>query len=834
MHPVRRWARACLLTAAATAMASATAAAATAAPALAAPADVPTPTITGPIPVTPTSHTFLATDQDLAKYGYVEEEFFVSGDAATYSPTNTLATATKVTTGGPNGDGTYPYKTRIVVRRPATAANFNGTTLLEWDNVTAGFDIEWNWLNDPDYLMRHGYAWVGVSAQAAGVSAGVLPLKAWNPTRYGDLDVSSTAGPGDPLSYDIYGSVAKALRGSHAGPDPLGGLTTQRIVATGESQSGSRLNVYYNAINPLHELVDAFLITVAGGRTSATPGANPGTLRTDRPQDKAIRVLSDNENLAGPTVDPDTPAYRRWDVAGGSHLPYKAYTTFAPVVGREIPVPLTADCKLPALSRVAWPYVFNRALEALVTWESGGTAPPEAPRFEFDGTQIRRDDHGITRGGIRLPEVEVPTATNSGFNEKQAGATSLFSAFCGLLGSSVPFAQEKLDALYGDYGRYVDAVAPKTQAVRDAGFITADDVDKVNADLARFARLRPETPKLAPGTTSTTSGTFAFSWRGPEPLSTATTYEVQRRSGAPGAAFETIPGAGALQARTLTRAPEAEGTYSYRVRSTTVVPPLYPDPQRVETTAWSGELTGVKVDRSVPTPALAPDRRAEYEARGGWWKGSVRVTVAATDTLPDGTPGVGLDPRSIPAPVTLTKTQRVTATVRDVAGHTSPVGARTFQVDATAPTATLGCPGGAIVVGTQRSLSLRAKDTGSGLAPNTPKRVKVSTRTAGRRTVTKTVRDRVGNRRTARCAVRIVRKPATRCTARRGTVRCAITLRPGIRKVALRLSRGGRTVARRTVRRSGTVTLTRSAAKGRYAVTVKVDGAVVQRRRVTA
>jgi hypothetical protein len=65
----------------------------------------------------------------------------------------------------------HPYKTRIVVRRPADAKRFNGTVLVEWDNVTNGFDAEKVWFFSWEQMVRTGYAWVGVSAQQFGVNA---------------------------------------------------------------------------------------------------------------------------------------------------------------------------------------------------------------------------------------------------------------------------------------------------------------------------------------------------------------------------------------------------------------------------------------------------------------------------------------------------------------------------------------------------------------------------------------------------------------------------------------------------------------------------------------
>ena len=46
--------------------------------------------------------------------------------------------------GGPADDGRFPYRTRMIVRRPADPADFNGTVVVEWQNVKAQFDLEAN------------------------------------------------------------------------------------------------------------------------------------------------------------------------------------------------------------------------------------------------------------------------------------------------------------------------------------------------------------------------------------------------------------------------------------------------------------------------------------------------------------------------------------------------------------------------------------------------------------------------------------------------------------------------------------------------------------------
>jgi len=166
----------------------------------------PNPTITGPIPATvplgdpSRDYPFFATDVNLAHYGYVEQEYFMQGTANQYT-TPAGATGAIITTGN-------SYKTRLLVRRPISASAFNGTVILEWYNVTGGLDAELDWFQSRNYLLAHGCAWIGVSAQMVGVNY----LQRWSPAgRYASLDV--TVGgriTDDSLSYDIFSQAGQA------------------------------------------------------------------------------------------------------------------------------------------------------------------------------------------------------------------------------------------------------------------------------------------------------------------------------------------------------------------------------------------------------------------------------------------------------------------------------------------------------------------------------------------------------------------------------------------------------------------------------------------------
>jgi hypothetical protein len=199
-------------------------------------ASVPNPIVIGPIAATAapgdSSHDypFFSTPLDLASLGYVEEEYFIEGTASRFDiPTSITLANTPMTTASVIESG-VPYRTRMIVRRPASADGFNGTVLMEWQNVTFGYDIDAGWLASFEHIVRRGYAWIGVSAQRVGVHS-ANGLRAWNPARYGTLDLSAGGTmTDDSLQYDVFSQTAQAIR-NPVGIDPMAGLQVERIIA---------------------------------------------------------------------------------------------------------------------------------------------------------------------------------------------------------------------------------------------------------------------------------------------------------------------------------------------------------------------------------------------------------------------------------------------------------------------------------------------------------------------------------------------------------------------------------------------------------------------------
>ena len=402
------------------------------------------PVVNGPIPGAPPgspaspvleeTYPFFSTWLDLAASGYVEEEFYVSGVADAYA------------TDGAKLASSVPYRTRVIVRRPVSADDFNGTVLVEWQNVTAGYDLDALWNRRH---VREGYAWVGVSAQRVGVNQ----LRGWSPTRYGTLDVT---GAGlfltDQLSYDIYADAARAL------PDLLGSLDVERVLAVGASQSAGRMAVYYNAVLPQEQPVfDGFAFVVGTAPTRVGP-------------EPIIQVLSETDVTNPATRRPDDNVFRRWEVAGAAHSGWEGYEYRVPLSARDLGAVPVYDCTNPPLSRVPLSQVIESAYGHLARWVDGGAPPPSAPYLEFDGLTKVRNELGLAQGGIQLSQVAVPTALNTGSNSGPS--------FCILLGTHRPFDEAQLDELYRNHGQYVSGVARSDDANVAAGYLLQADAEE--------------------------------------------------------------------------------------------------------------------------------------------------------------------------------------------------------------------------------------------------------------------------------------------------------------------------------------------------------------------
>ena len=424
---------------------------------------------------------------DLAAAGFVESEWAVSGEAASYDAAVTP------------GDGRFEltdadtahYATRALVRRPADPATFSGVVLVEWLNVSGGQDAAPDFTYLADEILRAGHAWVGVSAQfiaveggdaAVGMGGQTTGLRATRPERYGDLHH-----PGDAYAYDIITQVGRYARDPQAGAapaGPLGDLRPQQVIAVGESQSAFALTSYVNGVHARAGVFDAFLLHSRGagflpfddrGRGAdirAALSVGPARLRED--VGVPVLLVQAEGDLIGmigslPARQPDSEWVTTWEIAGQAHADLYQLGEFAQFV----------DCNGP-INSGQQVFVLRAGLRHLVSWAGGGARPPAAPPVEIDDDATTRNPAtgtlGNSRGGVRTPVVDAPVEHLTGEPDRDA------QPMCRLLGRTLEVDEQELRERWESRAQYLAAYAEATDRLIKEGFLLADDREEILAD----------------------------------------------------------------------------------------------------------------------------------------------------------------------------------------------------------------------------------------------------------------------------------------------------------------------------------------------------------------
>jgi hypothetical protein len=430
---------------------------------------------------------------NLKRAGYTQREYAASGTATSYTAAGPLS-----------GDGMWsfqpdagaPYRTRVLVRRPADPKRFSGTVVVEWLNVSGGVDADPEWATTHEEMLRRGDVWVGVSAQSIGVLGGPVlvrveapgaeaagkGLKAIDPARYGSLDH-----PGDGFAFDIYTQVARAVRSGTR----LGGLRPKHVIAAGESQSAFALVTYYNGVQPLTHAFDGFFVHSRGaiglplvgpGQSADIAGSISGTPAVFRgDQDAPVLDVQTESDLTSvlnsyAARQPDSDRFRLWEVPGTAHADQH-------LIGSTS---TNLDCGV-AINKGPLHVVAKAGLHALVRWVESGKAPPTAERIDVAAAgspQVQRNPDGIALGGIRTPPVDVPVAALSGTPGPNP------SVICLLLGSTTTLSEARLREIYPSRAAYLKKYKAGADAAIKAGFVLPQD----RAALLAFAE-----PSSIPG-----------------------------------------------------------------------------------------------------------------------------------------------------------------------------------------------------------------------------------------------------------------------------------------------------------------------------------------------
>lgn len=468
----------------------------------------PLATVTGPIPVTDTSYPFLDRlgPPRIAMFdaGYVEEEYFISGNSNVYTwdANNNPVVRT----------ADAPYATRIIVRRPGNLHKFSGTVWVEFLNPTLAFDLDRMWQLHYAQMLRDGDAWVGITSKPIAI----LALKNFDPLRYAPLSMANplppeqqTCGrlPGEPgyspntsklyengLIWDIMSQLGALLRSSTP-QNPLG-MPASTVYGEGWSQTGGYAYRYLSTFGPGATLADGSRIFdgwLVGGPTGPTainqcvsaPSTDPRQqIRPNGVPVISFRTESDSFSFSYRRADGDAPddQFRLYEIAGVSHdsaTIYENFPTEADAARAGVTIPSTAPCGINPPSVVIdfpYEYFFNAGAINLKRWDAGIT-PPYADRYMYNGTVIVRDTYGNAVGGLRSPYVDVPIST---YKMPTGGV-------CPFIGSRIPFAPELLAQLYKNHGDYVNQVSKGVQVLLGNDFLLPMDASRIKVEAAQAA-----------------------------------------------------------------------------------------------------------------------------------------------------------------------------------------------------------------------------------------------------------------------------------------------------------------------------------------------------------
>jgi hypothetical protein len=406
---------------------------------------------------------------DLDRWGYVEEERFVEGVADAYDPDG-VRIATDL-----------PYRTRILVRRPANPSKASGTAFLDPLHMISEMPASWI---ASEWLMASGHTWIGVSVHNSsfgrlyGFSGGIEALKEQNPSRYETLQLAecdrpprlrSYLGPSNTDSFALRWNMAMAHAQGHSIVADVAWLlrtgsiveNVERIYACGVSQTSNFWKLFLD--NGWHErrrlddgsaYIDAYLLIVSPPSTHQPTDA------------LLVSILSESE-VAGTivqmqaTAPPDrvAPRVRGYELPGAPHsMGGQSWE------GGELDHQHTAEPYIPIVRAI---------FAAADTWVRGGPPMPHVPRIQRDPEStdgIARDELGNALGGVRVPWLEAPRAQY--LPRCACGPTS---------GETIPLEDGVLKALYSSEGDHERLWNRAVDRLVEDRLLLPEDADSIRA-----------------------------------------------------------------------------------------------------------------------------------------------------------------------------------------------------------------------------------------------------------------------------------------------------------------------------------------------------------------
>ncbi len=435
------------------------------------------PKLTGPVPITtetgePYRGNYGTSAQTpipaiLESYGYVEEEYFISGTV-----------------------DEKPYKTSILVRKPKDPAKFSGAVTIETIHMSGGLPF-WGLVNEA--LVPAGHAWIAVASQRMSLNV----IKQANPARYESLQIPAasaqsqnmmnmlTGGADAKISQAILTQIG-ALVKSNLKDGPLSGLNVKYLVMGGESQTGMVTLGYIKEANPTALMPDgkpiydgffpqaAFLPEpISGGQSAVIHAVGEGDFTLFKSMSSMVPSNSNNRNdNFGFREDSDAPndRYRYYQYPGVAHVPTRGMDNPQSVVP-FLTATVNDDEKLSQIPTVAF---YKGAFVLIMDWVTKGITPPHAPPIEMVNGVVQVDEFGNAKGGVRSPYFDMPTARYiaSAPITGQQGQAGMMRA---MLGLEEKFPADKLKSLYKSRTKYLKAFNKGIDKMVAERWIMAED-----------------------------------------------------------------------------------------------------------------------------------------------------------------------------------------------------------------------------------------------------------------------------------------------------------------------------------------------------------------------
>jgi len=402
--------------------------------------------ITGPGPMYPGLRP-LTPGTEPADFGYLTEEYFVSGTAAG-----------------------QPYKTRILVRRPEPAERFSGIVVAEVLHSN-GFAVTFEPARKS--VLLRGHVQVDIAAQQGNVNNSIKPF---NPERYASLSIASGA-----QTSHIVAQVGLLLK-SNLSNGPLHPLAVRRLILQGTSQSSGVLRTYqsqqHTAVNMPDgaAIVDGYLaVSTLGGTQMMVVDVPTVQMPT---QTEVNSGAAAGNTYRRPDSDEPENRFRLYETAGMPHAN-----------GRDTAQP---DCSLP-VSDFPWGAMVAMGLNHLVQWVDNGVVPPRAPYIEVDndlendGSRLALDANGNAKGGVRNPYVDVPVAVY-GVPNSGSGASAFL---CSIAGWRIPYNEATLRDLYKNKGSYISRLNRNLMNRVREGWMLPEYAEDVRAEALGIAIPNP-------------------------------------------------------------------------------------------------------------------------------------------------------------------------------------------------------------------------------------------------------------------------------------------------------------------------------------------------------